>query len=73
MVGLAELLEQGDLPQHGHGHAVLRQRELHLLDGHDLVADSVPRLVHRPVRAWAVTVLHRHNQTEHFRIMLSRN
>ena len=54
MVGLAELLEQGDLPQHGHGHAVLRQRELHLLDGHDLVADSVPRLVHRPVSAWAV-------------------
>ena len=56
VVGLAELLEQGDLPQHGHGHAVLRQRELHLLDGHDLVTQGVPGFVHRPVGSWEETM-----------------
>ena len=30
VVGLAELLEEGDLPEDGHGHAVLRQGQLHL-------------------------------------------
>ena len=53
MVGLAQLLEERDLPQDRHGDAVLGQGQLHLLDGHDLVTDRVPCLVHRPVRPCA--------------------
>lgn len=30
VVGLAELLEEGDLPEDGHGHPILRQGQLHL-------------------------------------------
>ena len=52
VVGLAQLFEEGDLPQDGHGHPVLRQGQLHLLDGHDLVTQRVPGLVDGPVGSW---------------------
>ena len=55
MVGLAQLLEERDLPQDRHGDAVLGQGQLHLLDGHDLVAESVPGLVHGPIRSCTAT------------------
>ena len=51
MVELFELLQEGDLSEDGHGDAVLRQREAHLLQGHDRVRRLVARPVHRAVRA----------------------
>ena len=53
MVELFELLQQGDLAEDGHGHAVLRQREPHLLQRHDRVRRLVARPVHGAVRACA--------------------
>ena len=49
MVGLAELLQERDLPEDRHGDAVLSQRQLHLLDGHDLVTERVSGFVDRPI------------------------
>ena len=51
VVGLPELFEERDLPEDGHRDPVLGEGELDLLDGHDLVTDPVPRLVHSPVGA----------------------
>ena len=53
MVELFELLQQGDLSEDGHGDAVLRQREAHLLQRHDRVRRLVARPVHGAVRACA--------------------
>ena len=52
MVGLAQLFEERDLPQDWHGHSVLGQGQLHLLDGHDLVTQGVPGFVHGPISSW---------------------
>ena len=49
MVRLSQLLEEGDLSEDGHGHPVLRQGQLHLLDGDDRVAECVAGLVDGPV------------------------
>ena len=46
-----QLLEQGDLPEDGHGYPVLGQREPHLLQGHDVARHPVPSLVDRSVGA----------------------
>ncbi len=51
MVELLQLLEERDLPEDGHGHAVLRQGEAHLLQCHDGVGRAVAGSVHGPVRA----------------------
>ena len=51
VVELFELLQEGDLSEDGHGDAVLRQREPHLLQRHDRVRRLVARPVHRAVRA----------------------
>ena len=51
VVELFELLQQGDLSEDGHGDAVLRQCEAHLLQRHDRVRRLVARPVHRAVRA----------------------
>merc|ERR1719270_3343942 len=48
VVELFELLQEGDLSEDGHGDAVLRQREAHLLQRHDRVRRLVARPVHRP-------------------------
>ena len=52
VVGLPQLLQEGDLPQDGHGDSILGQCQLHLLDGHDLVTERVPGFVHCPVCSW---------------------
>ena len=44
-----QLLQQRDLPEDGHGDAVLRQREVHRLEGHDLAGLRVARPVHGSV------------------------
>ena len=47
---LLHLLEQGYFPQRGHGDALLRERDTHLLQRHHLtLVGRVPRLVHRSV------------------------
>ena len=62
VVRLAQLFEEGDLPQDGHGHPVLRQGQLHLLDGHDLVTQRVPGLVDGPVGSWGCNGLLRRRE-----------
>ena len=47
-----QLLEERDLPEDGHWHAVLCQREVHRLQGHDLAGLGVARPVHSSVGAW---------------------
>jgi len=49
MVVLAEVTEEGDLPEDGHGHAVLRQGDPHLLHGDDLLGFEILCLVHGPI------------------------
>ena len=51
MVVLAEVAEEGDLPEDGHGHPVLRQRNSHLLHCHNLLCLEVLGLVHRSIGA----------------------
>ena len=64
VVGLAQLFEEGDLPQDGHGHPVLRQGQLHLLDGHDLVTERVPGFVHGPVGSCGRQCITREERTQ---------
>lgn len=49
MIEPLQLLEERDLPQDGHGHAVLREGEPHGLQGHDVARDSVFGFEHCPV------------------------
>ncbi len=49
VVELLQLLEERDLPEDGHGHAVLRQGEAHLLEGHDGVGSAISGAVHRAI------------------------
>ena len=52
MIELFELLEQGDLPQDGHRHSVLGQREPHRLQRHDGPRQSVSSLEHGSIGTW---------------------
>jgi hypothetical protein len=49
MVVFAEVAEQRDLPQHGHGDPVLGQGDPHLLHSDDLLGLEILGLVHGPI------------------------